>query len=507
MELTLMIITLVAVLANIIISLLKKPSAEADAARLISMMQQELDRLSATIRTDLSNQKSEFNNSFSALKSELDQNLQANRTELGNNMESLRKTIEDKITEFSSALTQSTNISIEKQDQIRKETQARLGEFNESMNKALDALTQSFNQKLLDFGQLQKQSSESYLSKHDEIKKSTDTNLETIRKTVEEKLEKLQAANSEKLEEMRQTVDEKLQKTLNTRLAESFKQVQEQLEKVHTGLGEMTNMAKDVGGLKNALTNVKAKGIIGEIQLESLLNSFLSPQQYEANVQVKANSGERVEFAICLPGKDEGGKPLYLPIDSKFPLTPYEKLLEAYDEADSNKIASARKDLYSSIKASAKTIQDKYIDPPNTTDWAIMFLPSEGLYAELLQNTQLVMELQKDYQIALAGPTILGAYINSLQMGFKTLAIQKSSSEVWKLLGAVKTEFGRFGDVLEKAQKKIAGAGSDLDALVGTRTRKIQAKLRKVEELPQKEATALLDMDILELEADEEDEA
>ncbi|MGI6198827.1 MAG: DNA recombination protein RmuC [Candidatus Cloacimonadaceae bacterium] len=415
MELTLIIITLVAVLVNIIVTLLRKPSAEADPARLISMIQQELDRLSGSIKTDISNLKTEFENSFSNLKAELDKNLQANRTELGNNMESLRK-------------------------------------------------------------------------------------------TVEERLEKLQESNSKKLEEMRQTVDEKLQKTLNTRLAESFKQVQEQLEKVHAGLGEMTNMAKDVGGLKNALTNVKTKGIIGEIQLEALLSSILSPQQYEKNVQVKANSNERVEFAICLPGDDESGKPIYLPIDSKFPLEPYNNLLKAYDEADANGITSARRELYSFVKNNAKLIRDKYIDPPNTTNWAIMFLPSEGLYAELLQNTQLVMELQRDYQIALAGPTILGAYINSLQMGFKTLAIQKSSSEVWKLLSAVKTQFSSFGVVLERAQKKIAGVSTDLDTLVGRRTRQIQAKLRNVEELPQQEASAMLEMDILELEEDEEEE-
>ncbi|HPV15359.1 MAG TPA: DNA recombination protein RmuC [Candidatus Cloacimonadota bacterium] len=414
MELTLIIITLVAVLINLIISLLKKPNTKADTDRLISMMQQELDRLSTTIRNDLSNHKSELMNSFSALKTELDKNLRDNRLELSNS-------------------------------------------------------------------------------------------LEILRKTVEERLERLQDSNSQKLEEMRQTVDEKLQKTLNTRLAESFKQVQDQLEKVHTGLGEMTNMAKDVGGLKNALTNVKAKGIIGEIQLEALLSSFLSPQQYEANVQIKQDSSERVEFAICLPGKDESGKPLYLPIDSKFPLAPYEKLLEAYDEADMAKITSARKELYNFVKSNAKTIRDKYIDPPNTTDWAIMFLPSEGLYAELLQNTQLVLELQREYQITLAGPTILGAYINSLQMGFKTLAIQKSSSEVWKLLGAVKTQFSRFGGVLESAQKRIAGVSSDLDTLVGTRTRMIQSKLQKVEELPEQEASALLEMDILELEEEEED--
>ena len=506
MELTLIIITLVAVLVNIIIALLRKPAAEADPDKLISMIQQELDRLSGSLKTDLSNLKTEFVNSFSNLKTELDVNLQANRTELGNNMESLRKTIEDKITEFSKTLTQSTNSSIEKQDQIRKETQDRLSEFNASLNTSIDAFTQSFNQKLQEFGQLQKQSSESYLSKHDEIKKATDTNLEAVRKTVEEKLEKLQEANSQKLEEMRQTVDEKLQKTLNTRLAESFKQVQEQLEKVHAGLGEMTNMAKDVGGLKNALTNVKAKGIIGEIQLEALLSSILSPQQYEKNVQIKANSNERVEFAIRLPGDDESGKPIYLPIDSKFPLESYNKLLKAHEDADSNAITSARRELYSFVKTNARSIRDKYIDPPNTTNWAIMFLPSEGLYAELLQNTALVMELQRDYQIALAGPTILGAYINSLQMGFKTLALQKSSSEVWKLLSAVKTQFSSFGVVLDRAQKKIAGVGTELDLLVGRRTRQIQAKLRKVEELPQQEASAMLDMDVLELEEDEEEE-
>ncbi len=503
MELILIILVLVAVIVNIIITLLKKTHGDVDNSEQISKMKEELDRLSINIRADLSNQKTEFNTSFSTLKGELDQNLKDNRQELGSAIESLRKTVEGKISEFADSLNKSTNSSIEKQDQIRKETQSRLYEFNESMNKSIDALTQSLNLKLTEFSEMQKQSSESYLLKHDEIKKSTDANLDTIRKTVEEKLEKLQDANSKKLEEMRQTVDEKLQKTLNTRLAESFKQVQDQLEKVHSGLGEMTNMAKDVGGLKNALTNVKSKGIIGEIQLEALLSSFLSPQQYKVNVQIKEGSAERVDFAILLPGKDDGDKPLYLPIDSKFPSAPYESLLEAYDKADAQGITKARKDLFSSIKTSAKSIRDKYIDPPNTTEWGIMFLPSEGLYAEVLQNTDLVTELQSIHRIMLTGPTTLGAFVNSLQMGFKTLAIQKSSSEVWKLLAAVKTQFGLFGKVLQSAQNKIAGVGNELDNLVGTRTRMIQSKLKKVEELPVPQANALLNVDVFEEEEDE----
>jgi DNA recombination protein RmuC len=287
----------------------------------------------------------------------------------------------------------------------------------------------------------------------------------------------------EKLEKMRETVDEKLHKTLEERLGESFKRVSEHLESVQKGLGEMQSLATGVGDLKKVLSNVKTRGILGEIQLENILEQILTPEQYEKNVITKKDSRESVEFAVKLPGKDDYESTIYLPIDSKFPLDNYHNLIDSYDSGDSRQINNAEKQLEKCIKKCAKDIRDKYIDPPNTTEFAIMFLPIEGLYAEVVKRTNLVEILQRDYKIIISGPTIIAAFLNSLRMGFKTLAIEKHSSEVWKVLGAVKTEFQRFGDVLEKAQKKISQASNDIDSLVGVRTRQIQKKLKNVQEI------------------------
>ncbi|MDD2423885.1 MAG: DNA recombination protein RmuC [Candidatus Cloacimonetes bacterium] len=423
-------------------------------------------------------------------------------TKLEEMRKNISKSIEELTTNMKTELSNQVNVqntnseaTLKKQTEIRQETEKKLNEFNKSMNDSVDSLSQSMAKKLSEFGDIQKTNSEDYIKKHDDIKNATDLKLEAIRKTVQDKLEALQDANTKKLDEMRQTVDEKLQQTLNTRLTESFKQVSDQLDKVHIGLGSMTSLANDVGGLKKALTNVKTRGMIGEIQLESLLSSVLSPDQYESNVQIKKNSQQRVEFAIKLPGREEDLTPLYLPIDSKFPDASYQKLLLAYEDADTPRINQARKELENAIKLSAKDINEKYIDPPATTDWGILFLPFEGLYAEVLQNSNLVRYLQTEYHVTLAGPTTLGAFINSLQMGFKTLAIQKRSSEVWQLLGAVKTQFQMFGNVLDAAQKKIRGAGDDIEKLVGTRTRMIQSKLRQVELLPGPEANNIIDIE------------
>ncbi|MCB5286824.1 MAG: DNA recombination protein RmuC [Candidatus Cloacimonetes bacterium] len=596
------IVVLVAVIINIILTLLKKTEASVDIDKLVTPIKAELDRLSLVIKNDNSNNKNEINNLLSAVKNELNQSLKDNRTELNDSLEKFRLTIESKMAAFSESLKGSSEGILNKQEEIRKETEAKLttfqttlndslktlndslqarlnefgaqqkaeasatiskqeeirketetkleemrknitksieelssnmktelgnqinvqntnseatlkkqteirqeteqklNEFSKSMNDSVDSLSQSMAKKLSEFGDVQKTNSEDYIKKHDDIKNATDLKLEAIRKTVQDKLEALQDANSKKLDEMRQTVDEKLQQTLNTRLTESFKQVSDQLDKVHIGLGTMTSLANDVGGLKKALTNVKTRGMIGEIQLESLLSSVLSPDQYESNVQVKKNSQQRVEFAIKLPGREEDLTPLYLPIDSKFPDASYQKLLQAYEDADTPRISQARKELENAIKLSAKDINEKYIDPPATTDWGILFLPFEGLYAEVLQNSNLVRYLQTEYHVTLAGPTTLGAFINSLQMGFKTLAIQKRSSEVWQLLGAVKTQFQMFGNVLDAAQKKIRGAGDDIEKLVGTRTRMIQSKLRHVELLPSREANSIIEI------ADQSDE-
>ena len=279
-----------------------------------------------------------------------------------------------------------------------------------------------------------------------------------IRETVEKKLTSLQEDNSKKLEEMRKTVDEKLQEGLEKRFNESFKLISTRLEEVHKGLGEMQSLASGVGDLKKVLTNVKTRGNLGEVQLGSILEQIFSPEQYEHNAQVKANSQERVEFAVKLPGKTQTDQDLLLPIDSKFPIEDYQRLLEAYEKADStntDQIESAAKQFENSLKKNAKDIFEKYINPPVTTDFAIMFVPTEGLYAEVLRRTGLFESLQRTYKVTVVGPSNLVAFLSSLQMGFRTLAIEKRSSEVWNLLGAVKAEFGKFGDVLEETKQKL----------------------------------------------------
>ena len=294
---------------------------------------------------------------------------------------------------------------------------------------------------------------------------------------------KLVQQTEKKLEQMRETVDEKLQKTLNERLGQSFEAVGKQLEAVQLGLGEMKTLANDVGGLKKVLSNVKMRGGIGEVQLAMLLEQILAPEQYAANVKTKQNSADIVEFAIKLPGRDDNNKQVWLPIDAKFPKDVYEQLQTAYDTSDLTQIEIAQKNLEQTIKKMAKDISDKYIDPPNTTDFGILFLPFEGIYAEVVRKASLLEDLQRNYKIVVTGPSTLAAILNSLQMGFKTLAIQKRSGEVWKVLGNVKTEFEKFGGLIEKAQGNIQNGLKQLDEVVGVRTRAIQRQLRDVEVL------------------------
>ncbi len=324
--------------------------------------------------------------------------------------------------------------------------------------------------------------------------KSFEEKIEKIRDTVEKKLDLIRTENIKKLEEMRATVDEKLQSTLEKRIGESFKQVSERLEQVYKGLGEMQTLASGVGDLKKVLSNVKTRGILGEIQLENILENILSCDQYQKNVRIKKGMAETVEFAIKLPGKDDIGSVVYLPIDSKFPIETYTKLLDAYDTGDPAGIKVASKLVENEIKRCARDIKEKYINVPDTTDFGILFLPVEGLYAEVVRQTNLIESLQKDYKIIITGPTTLAALLNSLQIGFRTLAIEKRTSEVWNILSAVKTEFNKFGDVLKKAQEKITKANEDIDELVGVRTKKIQYSLKKIEELPDSQAKNLLNI-------------
>ncbi|MDP3150441.1 MAG: DNA recombination protein RmuC [Ignavibacteria bacterium] len=310
---------------------------------------------------------------------------------------------------------------------------------------------------------------------------------EELKEKVEQKLQQISENNSLKLEEMRVTVDEKLHSTLEKRLGESFKLVSDRLEQVHKGLGEMQTLAVGVGDLKKVLTNVKSRGTWGEIQLENLIDQLLTPEQYAKNIATKKGSGDRVEFAIKMPGRGtDKNEVLWLPIDAKFPMEDYQRLQIAQDAVDLIAIEEASKALENRIKGEAKTIFDKYLDPPNTTDFALMFLPVEGLFAEVLRRPGLIEKIQSEYKVVLTGPTTLTAILNSLQMGFRTLAIEKRSSEVWSLLGAVKTEFGKFGDILEKTQKKLVEASNTIDD-ASKRSRAIERRLRDVQELPQGE--------------------
>ena len=333
---------------------------------------------------------------------------------------------------------------------------------------------------------------ESIVRRIDGMTEANERKSDALRVTVEQKLAGIQANNDAKLEEMRRTVDEKLEATLEKRLGESFRIVGDRLEQVSRGLGEMQALAGGVGDLKKVLTNIKTRGTWGEIQLGNLLEQVLTPEQYARNVCTKTGSNERVEFAIKLPGRGGAGDPpVWLPIDAKFPKEDYERLVDASERADADGVEEAARQLEARIKQEARTIQEKYLDPPQTTDFGLLFLPTEGLYAEVLRRPGLADVLQREFRVSVAGPTTLAALLNSLQMGFRTLAIEQRSAEVRILLGAVKTEFGKFGDAIEKVHKKILDAGETIDK-ARTRSRAIERKLRSVEELPAADADRLL---------------
>ena len=372
----------------------------------------------------------------------------ANETKL----ESVRTTVDDKL-----------RIAQEDARQGREESANTLRRFGEALNQQLASVSQT-----------------------------SEARLKELRETIDGRLEKIQQDNAQKLEQMRQTVDEKLHATLEQRLGESFKLVSDRLEQVHKGLGEMQTLAVGVGDLKRVLTNVKTRGTWGEVQLGNLLEQVLTPDQYEQNVATVPGSRERVEFAIRLPGRDDDGSPVWLPVDAKFPLEDYQRLQEAQERADHDEIESAAKALEVRLREEARTIRDKYIAPPHTTDFGLLYLPTEGLYAEVLRRPGLVETLQRDYRVSIAGPTTLLAMLNSLQMGFRTLAIEKRSSEVWSLLGAVKGEFGKFGEVLARTRQQLQAVTNSIVS-AETRTRQMERKLKDVEALPERQAKKLID--------------
>ncbi|PWL85122.1 MAG: DNA recombination protein RmuC [Oscillospiraceae bacterium] len=397
----------------------------------------------------------------------------------GQDIARLRDEISGELREVRTELVANVHSAIQTTAQLQAEAQKQA---SDAQNTRIRELTEQLAQRQ---AALQKTVTDQLQLVETRMKNSaveSEQKLENIRTTMETRISSMQADNAKKLDEMRRTVDEKLQKTLDEKLRQSFSRVSEQLESVYKGLGEMQTLAAGVGDLKKVLSNVKTRGILGEIQLGAILEQILSPEQYAENIATVRGSTERVEYAVRLPG--DGDEPVWLPIDAKFPADAYGALLEAYDAADAAQVETAAKVLEQRVKTFAKDIHTKYVHVPETTEFGVMFVPVEGLYAELVRRG-MVESLQTQYKVVLAGPTTMAALLNSLQMGFRTLAIQKRSSEVWQVLGAVKSEFETFGEALAQAQKRIELAGADLEKLVGVRTRQIQRKLRTVTALPQ----------------------
>lgn len=377
--------------------------------------------------------------------------------------------------------------SADSEKRLREELSSLFKGFGDSLDKRMSESTNTQNKNF-----------EGFSVKLTELIDKNDTRMDKVREVVEKKLESIQKDNGEKLEAMRVTVDEKLHATLEKRFGESFKVVSDRLEAVHKGLGEMQTLALGVGDLKKVLSNVKSRGTWGEAQLSNLIEEILTPEQYEKNVKTKKSSKDVVEYAVKLPGNDEDIKQVWLPIDAKFPLEDYQRLIEAQEQGNLLLIDELGKSLETRIKSEAKDIRDKYLNPPDTTDFGILFVPIESLYAEVLRRPGLFEQIRREYRVIIAGPTTTQVILNSLQMGFRTLTIQKRSSEVWTLLGAVKTEFSKFGDLLEKTHKKMQEASNTIEDAV-TKTRTIERKLNKVQNLPVAEAQKLV------LEAQEED--
>jgi DNA recombination protein RmuC len=475
------IITLAALAILIALALLQllRPRKDSSSEQILSL-QTQLQQ--AHLQNQKEQERAERN-----LREQVQSTAQATRQELGGNFSQFQQALAAQLTSvatlqnnqidaFSQQLVKLTETNAQQLEQFRQvlmqqsqtardEQASSLKRFGDTLNQTLATLTESNAQRLGE-----------------------------IRATLEQKIQQLQADNAGKLEEMRKTVDEKLHATLEQRLGESFKQVSERLEKVHQGLGEMQQLAIGVGDLKRVLTNVKTRGTWGEVQLEMVLEQMLTPDQYAKNVETIPGSGERVEFAIKLPGKEDHKHPVWMPIDAKFPKEQYERLLDAAERADADGVAQAGKELERAIRGEAKTISEKYLSPPLTTDFAILFLPTEGLYAEVMRRPGLADDLQRTHRVSISGPSTLSALLNSLQMGFRTLVLEKRSSEVWQVLGAVKTEFSKFGDVLAATKNALVKAADNIDK-AEVRTRQMTRKLKEVEALPTDAAQSLLGVD------------
>ncbi len=457
----------------------------------LAQIRSENDQL---IRDEMARNREEMNKSGRDIREELAGSMKALQETLGASIGQIGGLQKDQLDTFGKQIAALTQTTEQKLDNIRTSLETKLQSGNEVTARELKNMSDSIATRMTQMSELQQNQLAAFTRQIGGLTESNEKKLEQMRETVENRVKELQADNAQKLEQMRAVVDEKLHATLEQRLGESFKLVSERLEVVHKGLGEMQTLASGVGDLKRVLTNVKTRGTWGEVQLGNILEDILTPDQYAANVAVKKGS-ERVEYAIKMPGPDQEEGSLWLPIDAKFPMEDYYRLIDAYDQGEPLAIEQAAKVLELRIKTQAKEIYSKYIEPPATTDFAIMFLPTEGLYAEVLRRPGLFESLRHDFRVNVAGPTTLAAIISSLSVGFKTLAIQKRSSEVWAVLGAVKTEFDKFGAILEKTQKKIQEASSIIDD-AARRSRAMKRKLRSVEALPEHQAAVILGEDL-----------
>ncbi|HWZ47829.1 MAG TPA: DNA recombination protein RmuC [Herbaspirillum sp.] len=476
----------IAIIALQIVALARKNGGRNEAAE--AAFTAQIVQLNAQLKTDLQRHQQDLSERTEReLRGQIQTTAQSTRQELGSNFAQLQQTLAAQI----------SSVATLQNNQIDSFAQ-QLVKLNETNAQQLDSMRLAMNQQAQTSREEQGSSFKRF---GDTLNQSLSTLTESnaqrmaeVRATLEAKIKDLQTDNGARLEEMRKTVDEKLHATLEQRLGESFKLVSDRLDKVHQGLGEMQQLAIGVGDLKRVLTNVKTRGTWGEVQLEMLLEQVLTPEQYAKNVETVPGTGERVEFAIKLPGSEEGGTPVWMPIDAKFPKEQYERLADAADRADADGVILAGKELERAVRLEAKTIAEKYLSPPLTTDFAILFLPTEGLYAEVMRRPGLADDLQRTFRVSIAGPSTLSALLNSLQMGFRTLALEKRSSEVWQVLGAVKTEFGKFGDVLAATKATLVRAADNIDK-AETRSRAMARKLRSVEALPSEAAQQLLGVD------------
>jgi len=483
----LLITLIILAIVNIVIGLKKKVSLDIkpqlkDVEDSILKFDTTLERTEKSIKDEFQRNRTETNEISKTNRDELTKSLCLFGEQFSKNVKELNELLNEK---FALQNTQ--------QIEFNRQTSDSTKENRDELSKSLKSFEGKFSENIKDLNELLRQKFGDFNKQQIDINNQATDNIKNVEKTIEKNLKSIREDNTIQLNEMRKTVDEKLQTTLEKRLGESFKQVSDRLEQVHKGLGEMQNIATGVGDLKKVLSNVKTRGVLGEYQLENILEQILTPDQYAKNVATKKGSQANVEFALKLPGK-ESDKEVWLPIDSKFPIEDYDKLLNAFDIGDKGDIESAQKVLIKKIESFAKDISEKYIDPPHTTDFGIMFLPVESLYAEVLRHPGLFEILQRKYKITVTGPTTLSALLNSLQMGFRTLAVQKRSSEVWDILKAVKFEFKEFSGVLTKVHKQLNTASGTLETLRTTRTNVMERKLKDVETF-----TALESKEILEL--------